>query len=91
MSELEDHVATAEAAAQLLAHPLLKRAFEQLEEASMETFLECDKKDDIGRFRMSESIKVVRLVRRILEQTIENGQVAARDLHELKSGRKPFF
>lgn len=81
----------AESAARLMSDPLLTGTFSQLEEAYLESLIECKKEDDAGRYRLSEGIKAIRLVQRALRTTIESGQVAAGQLRELKAGRKDPF
>lgn len=93
MSEetLDEIIDRGERAARLLTDPLYKEAFSQVEAAAVEALIECKKEDDNGRYRLSEGVKAIRLVRRILEQSIETGHVAYREIQELKSGRKPWF
>jgi len=65
----------ADAARALLDAPLLQEAFTDLEQAYVEALLECKKEDDLGRFRLSEGMKVLRLVRRQLESYVEAGVI----------------
>lgn len=91
MSDSQDDLTRAEDAARLLNEPILQEAFATLERAYVEALIECGKENDDGRYRLSEGIKTVRLVKRHLEQVLETGQVAKREIQELERGRKPFF
>ncbi|MEQ9111214.1 MAG: hypothetical protein RIF37_00555 [Rhodospirillaceae bacterium] len=78
----------ADAARAVLEAPLLQEAFTDLEQAYVEALLACEKEDDLGRFRLSEGMKVVRLVRRHLESYVEAGALTMNDIQELRRGRK---
>ncbi|MEQ8510081.1 MAG: hypothetical protein RIB43_13830 [Rhodospirillaceae bacterium] len=84
----DDILHRAEEAKTLLSHPALSEAFTDLEQAYVEAFLDCKKEDDLGRFRLSEGMKVLRLVKRQLETQVEAGALAANDIQELRRGRK---
>ncbi len=86
-----DILRRAEDAAHLLNHPALQNAFSDLESAYVEALLECKKEDDLGRFRLSEGMKVLRLVRRQLESHIEAGELAKRDAETLRRGSEGFW
>jgi hypothetical protein len=86
----DEIIVRAESAARLLSDPLMKEAFDQVEAACLEALVECRKEDDAGRYRLSEGIKACRLVKRILSQQIESGQVAASQIQELKTGKRPW-
>lgn len=77
----------AESAQVILADPNLKDAFTDIEQAYVEALLDCKKDDDLGRFRLSEGMRVLRLVRRHLESHVEAGMLAVRDIEELRRGR----
>lgn len=89
MSE-DEIIDRAEQAARIMNEPLLREAFGQLEAACLEALVECKKEDDQGRYRLSEGIKATRLVQRILHTAIESGQVAASQIQELKTGKRPW-
>lgn len=55
-----DILRRAEEAKEVLSHPALADAFADLEQAYVEALLECKKEDDLGRFRLSEGMKVLR-------------------------------
>lgn len=74
----EDLLRQAEDARQLLTAPLLQEAFSDLEQAYVEALLDCAADNDLGRFRLTEGIKVLRLVRRHLESYVEAGMVGGR-------------
>jgi len=67
----EELLRRAEDARQLLDAPLLQEAFTDLEQAYVEALLDCDADNDLGRFRLTEGMKVLRLVRRHLESYVE--------------------
>lgn len=77
----------AEEAKSVLSDPSLKEAFADIEQAYVEALLDCKKDDDLGRFRLSEGMRVLRLVKRHLEARVEAGVLAARDVEELRRGR----
>lgn len=83
----EATVRRAEEAKAVLSDPALKEAFADLEQAYVEALLECKKEDDLGRFRLSEGMRVLRLVKRHLESHVEAGALAVRDLEDLRRGR----
>lgn len=89
--DMQDQVSRAEWARQAMDNPVLKEGFKALETAVLEALIECKKEDDAGRYRLSESIKAIRQTKTLLQLTLESGQVASRELRELKAGRKPFF
>lgn len=84
----DDILRRAEEAKHVLAHPALADAFADLEQAYVEALLDCKKEDDLGRFRLSEGMKVLRLVKRQLESHIEAGELAARDIEEMRRSSK---
>lgn len=66
-----DLIRRGEEARQVLDSPLMQEAFSDLEQAYVEALIACDATDDLGRFRLSEGMKVLRLVRRHLESYVE--------------------
>ena len=84
----DDVLQRAEEAKEVLSHPALAEAFTDLEQAYVEALLECRKEDDLGRFRLSEGMKVLRLVKRQLEAHVEAGDLAAHEVQELRRGNK---
>lgn len=80
----------AEAAARLMGDALMRDAFAMVEAAILEAIIECKVEDDAGRYRLSEGIKATRRVRHILQAQIESGQVAASQIQELKTGKRPW-
>ena len=84
----DDILREAEEAKDVLSHPALAEAFTDLEQAYVEALLECKKEDDLGRFRLSEGMKVLRLVKRQLEAQVEAGALAVHEVQELRRGGK---
>ncbi|MEQ8736707.1 MAG: hypothetical protein RIC29_17425 [Rhodospirillaceae bacterium] len=84
----DDVLRRAEEAKAVLSHPALAEAFTDLEQAYVEALLDCKKEDDLGRFRLSEGMKVLRLVKRQLEAQVEAGALAVNDIQELRRGGK---
>lgn len=78
----------AEEAKEILSSLPLAEAFSDLEQAYVEALLECKKEDDLGRFRLSEGMKVLRLVKRQLEAQVEAGALAVHEVQELRRGGK---
>jgi len=78
-----------EEAKQLIANKQITEAFDTIERQYMDAFLLASEKDDLGRFRYAEAIKVVRMVRSQLANAVKNGQLSAFELSELNK-RKGF-
>jgi hypothetical protein len=70
-------------AAQALDNEELKAAFKIVEAQYLDALLTADEKDDLGRFRYGEAIKVVRLVARQLNIAVQNGKLAKAELTEM--------
>lgn len=87
MAEPDAQIRDADEAARLLAHPLLARAFAALERDYLDALLRCPEKDDIGRFRIVEALKIVSAVRRHLSTVVDTGRLARKQLAELESRR----
>lgn len=84
-------VTRGENARQVIDNPAYQEAWDDLEEAYIEALIEQDKEADGPRFRLSEGIKVLRMVKRHLESTMEAGDVKAKDLREIENGKRSFF
>ena len=87
----EDTLRDADEAREVLAHPLLAEAFGSLEQSYVEAFVACKAGDDLPRFRLAEAVKVLRAVRRHLEEYVEAGEVSARTANELARGKRGIF
>lgn len=83
---LTDQTERAEAAALVKRHGLMDQILADLEADYMTKLMACDSKDDLGRFRFTEAIKIARAFSRHLDLMIENGKVAR---HELDAMNKP--
>ncbi|MEQ9447681.1 MAG: hypothetical protein RLN70_02115 [Rhodospirillaceae bacterium] len=89
---MNDHVLRdADEARELLRHPKLAEAFTALEQGYVEAFVACKAGDDVPRFRLAEAVKVLRGVRRHLEEYVEAGDVSARAAQELGRGKRGIF
>ena len=66
ITKLKDLVQKAQHAGEVLNNQPFKNAMEAVEKQYLDAMLTADEKDDLGRFRYAEAIKVVRLVARHL-------------------------
>ena len=83
----QDEVREGQEAVNLLNNVLLRDAFEGVEQDYLEALLEVPVEDDISRFRFSEGIKVVRMVRQQLEVYVRNGQLSAHELDQMGTSK----
>lgn len=86
LQEVQD----ANAAQRILDDKQITNAFEMVEHSYLDAMLTASEKDDLGRFRYSEAIKVLRLVRHHLANTVKNGALSKHELDEI-SPKKGFF
>ena len=91
MTSKSEQVASAREAGQLLENAQFKSAVAAVEKQYLDAMLCADEKDDLGRFRYAEAIKVVRLVSRQLRIAVENGKLSAAELDSMKGKRNRFF
>ena len=89
--EILEEVRLANEAEQLLNNKILKDAFAEVERQYLEAFLAVDVKEDLGRFRFSEAIKVLRLVRQQLNTAVQNGKLSAYELKQMGGKKRTFF
>lgn len=87
----EETAARGESARQVLDNPQYREAWTDLEAAYIEALIDLDRADDDAARRLREGVKVLRMVKRHLESTLEAGQVAAKDIREIELGKKSFF
>ncbi len=87
----DDVIRDAGEARDVLAHPLLAEAFGSLEQTYVEAFVACKAGDDLPRFRLAEAVKVLRAVRRHLEEYVEAGEITARTAKDLARGKRGIF
>jgi len=87
-TKLKEATNKAGRAKQLLDNQELKAAFETVESRYLEALLGTDVDDDVARFRFAEAIKVVRLVARQLEITIQNGKLSQAELDAMNGVMK---
>ena len=78
-------------AQQLLENRELREAFEVVERQYLDALLLAPEKDDLGRFRYSEAIKVIRLVRRQLQTVVENGKLSKAELDVMTGDKRRAF
>ena len=81
----EERVARAAHAARLLSDDILTDALDTLERDYVEQILACGPKDDLGRFRFTEAVKVVHAVRDHIQRVVDDGQMAQREIKSLNS------
>lgn len=91
VTKLKDGVHAAQAADDVLNSKALKAAFEAVEKDYLNALLMADEKDDLGRFRYAEAIKVIKLVSHHLRIVVESGKLASADLDAMKGKRNRFF
>lgn len=77
MADAIERQARAEAAARLLADPLLSEAFATFEQALLARALEAPARDDDGRRRCLDAVMTLRKVKANLESVIAGGKTAA--------------
>jgi len=87
----DDTLRRADEARELMGHPLLAEAFKDLEQGYVEALVACKAGDDNGRFRLAEGVKILRLVRRQLQEHVESGELTARGIEELQKGKRGLF
>ena len=90
MSKLTDDVATAGRAQQLLDNKEFTTAVEIVEKRYLEALLAADPTDDMGRFRLAEAIRVVRMVVRHLQIVVEGGKLSKATLEAMTGGKSRF-
>lgn len=86
-----DTVRLAKEAEQLSNNDTLSSAFDKVEEQYLEAMLLASEKDDLGRFRYSEAIKVLRLVKQQLFLAIQDGELSKFELSQMGGKKRPFF
>ncbi len=67
----------------LLEDPLLKEAFQSVEQAIHEKWAECPLRDKEGAHGLRLMLKLLGDVRAVLESTVADGKVAAAELERL--------
>ena len=72
----------ANAAARLLADPLVIEALATIERDVIECFYACPVRDDEGRRILQRDLQLARQFKGILQGAIEKGKLAANDLRE---------
>ena len=75
----------------LMSNDILSEAFDEVERQYLDAMLTATEKDDLGRFRFSEAIKVVRLVKQQLAIAISNGELSSHELTMMSGKRRSFF
>mgnify|MGYP003637377227 FL=1 len=75
----------------LMSNDILSDAFDEVERQYLDAMLTATEKDDLGRFRFSEAIKVVRLVKQQLAIAISNGELSSHELTMMSGKRRSFF
>jgi len=84
-------VRNAESAKRLLDDPEIKKAFDKVQDEYLQALLTASEKDDLGRFRYAEAIKVVKMVKQHLHVVVGNGSLSKRYLDEMSGKKKRFF
>ena len=74
-----------------MSNDILSDAFDEVERQYLDAMLTATEKDDLGRFRFSEAIKVVRLVKQQLAIAISNGELSSHELTMMSGKRRSFF
>ena len=65
--------------------------FDTVREQIIEAMLATKDSDDEARYRCKVAVSVLDKFRQFLTTGMQDGEIAKRDLQELKSGRRPFF
>ena len=80
----QEQISRGNQAAQLLAHPMLQAAFEELEAAMFEQLAEVNMHDAATKDELLRSVKNLRRIRGVLENHISTGKYAALWLEKSK-------
>lgn len=72
---LEEKRRRAEEARRLLAEPLLAEAFDALRTETLSALLACKPTDDLGRFRLAETLKMITQIDQHLRLILETPRV----------------
>jgi len=91
VTRLKDELADAREAKSLIDNKQLRDAFKMVEKQYLDAMLTASEKDDLGRFRFAEAIKVVRLVRRQLAIAVESGKLSKAELDIAEGKKRRFF
>ena len=90
MSKLTDDVATAGRAQQLPENKEFTTAVETVVTRYLQALLAADTTDDMGRLRLAEAIRVVRMVVRHLQIVVEGGKLSKATLEAMTGGKSRF-
>ena len=91
VTKLRDNTQEAKEAERLLNDKQFKKAMSAIEQQYIDALLTASEKDDLGRFRYAEAIKVVRMVDRHLRIAINAGKLSQADLDAMKGKKASFF
>lgn len=69
----------------------LDEYFDTARSQMIETMLKTATSDDVGRFRLQTAIKTLDGFRGFLTSIVRDGELARKELEELRSGRRSFF
>ena len=65
--------------------------FDTVRAQLIDAMLKTKDTDDLGRYRLKVAVGTLDRFKEFLASGIQNGELAKKDLEELKSGRRPFF
>lgn len=74
-----------------LETPEVDTYFTTVREQIVTAMLKTKDGDDMGRYRLKVAVGVLEKFREFLAAGIADGEIAKKDLEELRSGRRPFF
>jgi hypothetical protein len=89
MAEIDARLA--ETAAWLLRDDVFNRILAEAEGAYMDALMNCPEKDDIGRYRFLEAVKVCRAVKGHLQAMVEGGKLEKKLVENMNKTRKGLF
>ena len=91
VTKLQDQKQQADHARNLLNDTQFKAAMATVEKQYIDAMLTANEKDDLGRFRYAEAIKVVRLVSRHLQTVVNSGKLSQAELTAMEGKKRGFF
>lgn len=71
--------------------PEVSEYFDRAREQLIEAMLKTEQSDDMGRFRLQVAVGVLDKFRSYLASGIADGELAQRELKDLRSGKRSFF
>lgn len=71
--------------------PEVQAYFDRAREQLVEAMLATKHSDDLGRYRLQVAVGTLDKFRGYLASAIKDGELAQKDLEDIRTGRRPFF